>query len=147
MPRMTQAEVDAFNARRRTGSGRITMEDFNSWKEYSTEDESRLHRQIMDECARRGWQFFHGSMAHRSMMTRGMPDFVIQADGGSTFYVECKSRTGKLSPEQAGVIAWAARLGHVVHVVRSLGEFLEIVTNPPSDSSCAQMPTMPGSQA
>ena len=119
MPNRTPEWLNAYNAKHAT---RTSAPEVVS----PAEDESQLHRQIMDECARRGWQYFHGSMAHRSMMTRGMPDFVIQANGGRTFYVECKSRTGKLSPEQAGVIAWAARLGHVVHVCRSLGEFLEI---------------------
>jgi hypothetical protein len=41
--------------------------------------------------------------------------------------VECKTRLGKLSPEQLATQAWAAKLGHTVHVVRSMGEFLEVV--------------------
>jgi hypothetical protein len=37
--------------------------------------------------------------------------------------VECKTKTGKLTVEQQGFIAHAARNGHTVHVIRSMEEF------------------------
>ena len=40
--------------------------------------------------------------------------------------IECKTRVGKLSTEQLGVAAWAAKLGHQVHTVRSYEEFLNV---------------------
>ena len=89
--------------------------------------EDTLHDAIVDECKRRGWLFFHGSMAHRAMRTKGEPDFTICADRGRVFFIEAKTKTGKLSREQLGVKAWAAKLGHTVHVVRSIREFREVV--------------------
>ena len=88
--------------------------------------ESDLHEEIFDECRRRGWIALHGSMAERTCRTLGEPDFVILATGGRVFFVECKSRSGKLSPAQAALKHHAEKLGHAVHVVRSMEEFLEV---------------------
>jgi hypothetical protein len=105
-----------------------------------TDDEGKLHRAILDECARRGWIAFHGSMAHKTFRVEGEPDFIVLgsltetwADGSGPsqsprcWLIECKTRTGKLSTAQQAIHAWAAKLGHTVHVVRSFEEFLEIV--------------------
>lgn len=89
--------------------------------------EADLHEAIFDECRRRCWIILHGSMAERTHRTLGEPDFVILADGGSVLFVECKSRTGKLSPAQAALKHHAEKLGHTVHVVRSLEEFLKLL--------------------
>lgn len=89
--------------------------------------EAELHEQVFDECRKRGWIALHGSMAEQTCRTLGEPDFVILADGGRVLFVECKSRTGKLSPAQAALKFHAEKLGHTVHVVRSLGEFLAVV--------------------
>ena len=88
--------------------------------------ESDLHEEIFAECRRRGWIALHGSMAERTCRTLGEPDFVILADGGRVLFVECKSRNGKLSPAQAALKHHAEKLGHAVHVVRSMKEFLEV---------------------
>ena len=88
--------------------------------------ESDLHDKIADECRRRGWICFHGSTAHRTRRTIGEPDCIILADGGRVFLCELKSRTGKLRPEQAAMKAWAEKLQHTVHVIRSMSEFLAL---------------------
>ncbi len=90
--------------------------------------EADLHEEIFSECRRRGWIALHGSMAERTCRTLGEPDFVILADGGRVLFVECKTRTGKLSPAQAALKFHAEKLGHTVHIVRSLEEFLWIAT-------------------
>jgi hypothetical protein len=96
--------------------------------------EGDLHSAIKAECRRRGWLYFTGSMASRTRRTIGEPDFVILGGGNSgctqypvVYLVECKTRTGKLSPQQQAVIHAAAALGHKIHVVRSMREFLEII--------------------
>jgi len=89
--------------------------------------EADLHEEIFAECRRRGWIALHGSMAERTCRTLGEPDFVILADGGRVLFVECKSRSGKLSPAQAALKFHAEKLGHTVHVVRSLEEFLKLL--------------------
>ena len=89
--------------------------------------EAELHEAIFDECRRRGWIALHGSMAERTCRTLGEPDFVILAGGGRVLLVECKTKTGKLSPAQAALKFHAEHLGHTVHVVRSLEEFLQLL--------------------
>ncbi len=91
------------------------------------ERERDLHNQISEVCRGRGWIALHGSMAAATHRTMGEPDYVILADSCRVFLVEAKSRIGKLSPAQQAFKAQAARLGHTVHVVRSLEAFLEVV--------------------
>lgn len=104
--------------------------------EYSYEEQ--LHNDIMEECDRRGWLYFHGAMCRRTYRTEGEPDFIIlappvgssqrEANGFAprVLLIECKSATGKLSPAQRDVAAHAAKLGHTIHVVRFMQEFKEI---------------------
>jgi len=89
--------------------------------------EAEIHQAILDECRRRGWLVFHGSMATATARTRGEPDFVICREGGVTLMVEVKTRIGKLSTDQQAVAAWARKLGHTVFVVRSFEEFLQLL--------------------
>ncbi len=90
--------------------------------------ESDLHEAIIGQCRAAGWIYFHGSMAHRAMRTAGECDFTILADKGRVFFIEAKTRIGKLSPEQLGVKLWAEKLGHTIHIVRSLDDFIKVVT-------------------
>ena len=89
--------------------------------------EASLHEEIFDECRARGWIALHGSMAERTCRTLGEPDFTILAEAGRVLFVECKTRTGKLSPAQAALKFHAEKLGHTIHVVRSLEEFRQIL--------------------
>ena len=110
--------------------------------------ESGLHAKIIAECKRRGWIYFHGSMAHRAMRVAGEPDFQILADHGRVFLIEVKSREGKLTPAQLGLKLWAEKLGHTVHVVRSFKEFLDIISagSLPADTHPACPDTSPAAQ-
>lgn len=89
--------------------------------------ESDLHDSIIGFCKSKGWVYFHGSMAHRAMRTLGEPDFTILADRGRVFFIEAKTKTGKLSIEQQGLHMMMRKLGHDVHVVRSFEQFLEVI--------------------
>lgn len=103
--------------------------------------ENSLHDDIFDECTRRGWVAFHGSMAARTHRTLGEPDFIILADGGRTLLIECKSAKGKLSPDQQAIRVHADHLGHTIHVVRSFAEFLDVIRTahrPQLDASPAE---------
>jgi Holliday junction resolvase-like predicted endonuclease len=96
-------------------------------KKSAVSREAELHEEIFDECRRRGWIALHGSMAERTCRTLGEPDFVILADRGRVLFVECKTRTGKLSPAQVALKHHAEKLGHTVHVVRSMEDFLKLL--------------------
>jgi hypothetical protein len=89
--------------------------------------EADLHSQIFNECRRRGWIAFHGSMSERTHRTLGEPDFTILADAGRLLMVECKARKEKPSLEQNAMIVHAKKLGHEIHVVWSFKEFLAII--------------------
>lgn len=89
-------------------------------------DEERLHNDIIKFCRDAGWIYFHGSMKHRTYRTVGEADFCCLLPNGVTLFVECKRRGGKLSPEQAALKAWMAKLGHTLHVVYSIREFKEL---------------------
>jgi len=92
----------------------------------AVEEEEELHNQIIAHCRRSDWLYFHGSMAHKTKRVAGEPDFQLLLPGGRFLLVECKSKTGELSPAQKLVKDHAARLGHTVHEVRSFEEFLKL---------------------
>ena len=116
--RMTQSEVDAYQMRH--APKLVTPQA-------GCDKESKLHEQIFDECRRRGWIALHGAMSERTHRTDGEADFSIMASGGRRFDIECKTRTGKLSMEQAAMLHHAKTLGHTIHVVRSFEEFLKLI--------------------
>ena len=89
--------------------------------------ESDLHESIIQFCRDRGWQYLHGAMSERTHRTAGEPDFILLAPAGVVLLVECKSKSGKLSPAQLAFQAHALKNGHTIHVVRSMSEFLVVV--------------------
>lgn len=89
----------------------------------AAERESDLHDQILDECQRRGWYVVHARMDMRSTIAVGAPDFCVAIPNGRTVWVECKTRTGKLTKDQQAAHAWLKKLGHSVCVVRNIREF------------------------
>lgn len=106
----------------------------------SFDREAELHAQIIKECMKRGWPFIHNRMDRASTATEGAPDFVIlgvYSSRGSAldsctnspqvYFIEAKTKTGKLSIAQLGFQAQAEKFGHTVHVVRSLEEFLKVI--------------------
>lgn len=117
MPRMTQADYNAFLARH--------SQQVNATAGVS--DEAELHDAIGEECVRRGWLAFHGRMDKATGRTAGEPDFIILAHAGQKFLIECKTRTGKTSPAQMALHAHARHLGHEVFTVRSLEDFLKLL--------------------
>lgn len=94
--------------------------------EQGVEREFALHGEIMCWCASQWpkWIALHGDPSSRTGRTLGEPDFVILAPGCTTILVECKTRTGKLSPDQQALHHLAELNGHTVHIVRSMDDFL-----------------------
>jgi hypothetical protein len=121
--RFSQADLDAYMARRRVSNPNALVADPTP-----AGQEWKLQEQIREECGRRGWVVLTGSMANRTSRTLGEPDFVIAADRGRTFFIEAKTKVGKLSLEQQAMFAHLTKLGHIPAVVRSLDEFLKVIT-------------------
>lgn len=94
-----------------------------------------LHYPIIAECKRRGWKYVHSNPVKRATNGEGVVDFIIYADGGRVFNIECKSKTGKLDPEQLIFIHWITKLGHVAHVITAMSEFRAIVDVPHETNS------------
>lgn len=118
---MSLSEFDYLAMQARLNRGK------NTTANEGCDDESKLNSQIFSECRRRGWIVFHGSMAERTHRTAGEPDFQILMHGGKLLMVECKTKTGKLSPAQLAMKVHAETLGHTIHVVRSFEEFLKLI--------------------
>ena len=89
--------------------------------------EMPLHDKIMAHCTAQfpRWLYIRARSDMASTIAVGAQDFTIFMPGGRVLCVECKSATGKCSPEQAGWHREMQRLGHQVYIVRSWGEFLE----------------------
>lgn len=117
MPRMTPFEFAEFCRRAST-----VKVDSNGGEEREVD----LHEYVAGRCRANGWLFFHGSMAHRTHRTQGEFDFTILAEQGRTAFVECKSKSGKLSNSQQAIKAFSERLGHIVHVISTRSEWDKI---------------------
>lgn len=91
--------------------------------------ESKLHDSII-EWANSQWprmKFIHARMDQRSTIAVGAPDFVLFLLAGRVLCVECKAKGKKPTPEQ---LAWHKEmemLGHKVHVVWSMDDFMKLV--------------------
>lgn len=94
--------------------------------------EYELQSDIETECRRRGWIPFRSRMDRATTMPIGFPDFVIMADAGRVIWVEAKTKSGKVKPEQAALHAAARQLGHEVLIVRSISDFIYAINNRPA---------------
>lgn len=141
LPR-TQADVDAHNARVEAGKaprrarasspealrGAVALDTPLKRHSASQQTEEDVAQAVIKEIQRRGWLTFRSDPTHRTCRRLGEPDLEVWADQGRTYHLELKRPVGgKLSMAQLGVIAWGAKLGHTVHVVTSLEEFVGIV--------------------
>lgn len=93
----------------------------------ATDDESKLHDEIIQYCRANGFYYVHSRMDRKSTNGVGTADFIIALPNGVTAWIECKAKNRKQSTEQLAAEAWLKKLGHNYHLVRSLSEFLEAV--------------------
>lgn len=91
---MSFAEAEAHNAK--VARGKKAIEPSAE----GCDDESELHRQIIDECNRRRWYHVRSRMDKRTTTQKGVVDFIIATSGGITFWIEAKRKGGKLSQDQ-----------------------------------------------
>lgn len=121
--RMTQADVDAHQARHRPKQ----VEP----KDAFTGPESDLHDKIIAECRRRRWYFVRSRMDKRSTNQAGTPDFIIAADAKFdqvwTYWIEVKRKGSKLTPEQTATKHVLLSLGHRYATIFSFEQFLSFV--------------------
>jgi len=135
---MTQADYEVYVERERLRLN-PTKARMGGALARDPKHEKLLHCQIMEDCKRRRWLYFHGSMAKASHRTLGEPDFIILAHEGRVIMCECKvgegKHRGKLTRDQQSVIRWAALNGHTIHVVRRFSEWLAIADAKSGDAA------------
>lgn len=69
-----------------------------------------------------GYMYRREPMHKATMAPTGHPDFTLYLDRGITAFVEYKTETGVVSPEQEAYHTQLRALGHCVYVCRSLPE-------------------------
>jgi hypothetical protein len=85
-----------------------------------------LHRPIIEWLKGKQFPFFYTRPDRPSGAIPGTVDFGILAKG-NIILIECKTREGKMRPEQIGWSILAERQSHKVHVIRSMGEFFQLM--------------------
>lgn len=95
----------------------------------AVEKESELQQQIRGFLRDKRWPFVWSPMYLRTSTGIGTVDFIVAAPKGRTLWVEAKSKTGKLKPEQIGFQMLLEANGHEHYVVRSYREFLEAIND------------------
>lgn len=72
-----------------------------------------------------------GTLLRLQGMQKGMPDLFITSarDGFHGLFIEMKSKTGQIKPEQKAVIQQLKNAGYMVAVCRSFDEFQATVNN------------------
>lgn len=93
----------------------------------AVEIEGDLHDEIIADLRALGWPYAHNRMDKKSTAGNGVTDFIIAGSRGRTFWIECKARGKKRSPDQQAFAAQLERFGHVPYLCKSIEEFREIV--------------------
>ena len=88
---------------------------------------AQLHIPIMSWCDHNRVPYIHSRTDKASTTAKGTPDFALFLRG-KAILVECKTRTGKLTPEQLAWKVVAELQGFTVHIVRDWDSFLALVT-------------------
>jgi hypothetical protein len=93
------------------------------------ERESTLAKAILAHCEAQWprWKVKYARTDKKSTLPVGCHDQTVFASDGQVFCFELKRGKEKPSHEQLIWKAELANLGHVVHVIRSMEEFLEVV--------------------
>jgi len=58
---------------------------------------------------------------------KGWPDLEIYPGNGRVFFVEFKTKTGRVSSEQKAVFAMLTERGYEIHVIREFEAFLKLI--------------------
>lgn len=98
--------------------------------------EGKLHQDICNHCDAQWprWKVIHARMDKKNTIGIGVHDFTVFLPRGRMLCIECKAGNEKLTHEQ---LVWRKELeflGHTVHVVRSMQEFLTLVETQGKDT-------------
>lgn len=85
-----------------------------------------LHEPILKWCLDNRAPFVHARSDKRSGINVGAPDFIIGWKG-KVFWIECKTKTGKMENEQIGFKILLELQGLEYHVIRTMEEFYALM--------------------
>ena len=88
--------------------------------------QSEIRTYLAFQRAKGECEYINPPMCKKSELPIGWPDFSIFLPGGRVLLVECKTATGKLRPEQVETKSRMDGIGHTVHIVRKIEEFLSL---------------------
>ncbi len=93
------------------------------------DDEIKFHKEIITYCNKQWprWKYIYSRPDMPATIGAGIQDFTVFLPGCKLLCIECKKRDGKLSDAQRNWKHEMKRLGHEVHIVRSMEEFLVVV--------------------
>lgn len=120
----TSADLISIEARLR-GNRRAVVKE--SLKTDACDNESDLHGKIIDWLKSKGWYWVHSRMDKKTTTQLGVPDFIIAAPVGVTFWIEAKAKGNKPTPPQIGVAMMLERVGHRHATVWNFEQFLRAV--------------------
>ena len=115
---ITESEYQAMRERLK-----MNKCDKTSSPDAFTGKESELHRQIEADLKLRRWMFVHSRTDMATTTAKGVPDFLIFPGNGKVLFVEVKTKTGKLSPEQRAWQYCSDIRCYQYHVIRSFAEW------------------------
>lgn len=85
--------------------------------------EAKLQAKIIEKCKEYGILAFKTVAVGR----RGFPDLTLILPGGVVVFIELKTKTGKLRPNQIIIRDKLLKQGANIHVIRSVEEFTALL--------------------
>lgn len=124
MPNITLADYIAHEERIARGKAQKSPKDAADRET----GKGGLHEEIMEHCDSQWprWKYIHSRTDLKSTVAVGSQDFTVFLPNGRVLCVEAKAKNGKLSNEQLGWAHEMRLLGHTVHVVYNLEQFVEL---------------------
>jgi RecB family endonuclease NucS len=110
------------------GNGR-SGQDGQGW----TGTEKELQAAVEKLLQMKGWMYFHMPGAAAVGNPRGWPDLLCFGPRGRLVLIELKTGTGKVSAEQHKRFVSLDRIGHFVHVCRSVADVRRAITTGAKD--------------
>lgn len=92
----------------------------------SGEEIDHLHNPIIEWCRTNRVPYVHARPDKESTIGEGVCDFILPYQG-KVFFVECKTREGKLSPAQLAFKVMLEMQGHELRVIRDMDAFYKLM--------------------
>lgn len=149
MTRMTETDLSAFNARE-VSRGNVKPFKLKCKEPKEADIQAAILRMLrIHPVVAFFWRQNTGAMAIGEGKARrfvrfgpkGMPDICGYLTDGRALYIECKTRTGRISPEQQEFHDRAKKAGCVAIFARSVSDVFQVLDGVMRGQATAQMET------